>query len=142
MKKCRTSPFYFVMAALITAAAFRSPLCGAAGGFSYQAAPKIITPNGDKLNDVFFVFYKNLDSQSSLSGKIFNLMGMKVADMANTGGAGVILTAPSGGWHPQSADSWEGYFKWSPSRGISPGIYIWQIEAEGQVYTGTVVVAQ
>lgn len=143
MKKCRTSPFYFVMAALITVAAFRSPLCGAAGGFAYQAAPKIITPgNADGRNDVFFVFYKNLDSQSSLSGKIFNLMGMKVADMANTGGAGVLLGTPPGGWHPQSADSWEGYFKWSPSRGISPGIYIWQIEAEGQVYTGTVVVAQ
>ncbi|PIV19217.1 MAG: hypothetical protein COS41_01645 [Elusimicrobia bacterium CG03_land_8_20_14_0_80_50_18] len=122
---------------------FCSSLYAAAGGFVYQAAPRIITPaNADGRNDVFFVFYRNLDSQSSLSGKIFNLMGMKVADMVNTGGIGVILSAPAGGWHPGLTASWEGYLKWTPSGSIPQGIYIWQVEAEGQVYTGMVIVAK
>ncbi|MBA3066013.1 hypothetical protein KJ633_04180 [bacterium] len=133
-----------ILAALLMAAVLQGTLSDAASGFIYKAAPKIITPgNADGRNDAFFVFYINLDSQSSLSGKIFNLMGMKVADMTNTGGLGAPLTPPVGGWHPQlGSDAWEGYLKWMPAGGTSPGIYIWQIEAEGQVYTGTVVVAQ
>ncbi|MEA2082061.1 MAG: hypothetical protein U9O97_04925 [Elusimicrobiota bacterium] len=142
MKKLWTSPFSGVIAALIIVSSFQ-PLSAGAGAFAYKAAPKIITPgNSDGRNDVFFVFYMNLDSQSSLSGKIFNLMGMKAADMVNTGGAGVILAPPPGGWHPLASAAWEGYLKWTPSGGISPGIYIWQVEAEGQVYTGTVVVVK
>jgi len=136
----RTSLFFIILL-LMMAAAFRSPLSGGAGTFSYKAAPKIITPGkADGRNDVFFVLYMNLDSQSSLSGKIYNLMGMKVADMTNKGGGGVLLTAPPGGWFISAA--WEGFLKWTPAGGISPGIYIWQVEAEGQVYTGTVVVAK
>jgi len=126
---------------LMLAAAFLSPISGGAGAFSYKAAPKIITPGkADGLNDVFFVLYMNLDSQSSLSGKIYNLMGMKVADMVNTGGSGGPLPIPGTGWFAPGA--WEGYLKWTPAGGTSPGIYIWQVEAEGQVYTGTVVVAK
>ena len=140
----RTSYFYFVMAALMMASVFHSPLSGGAGEFTYKAAPKIITPGkADGRNDVFFVFYINLDSQNSLSGKIYNLMGMKVADMTNTGGSGGPLSEPLGGWHPGlGSAAWEGYLKWTPAGGISPGIYIWQVEAEGRVYTGTVIVAK
>ncbi len=143
MKKCRTSPFFVVIAALMMASVFHSPLSGGAGEFTYKAAPKIITPGkADGRNDVFFVFYINLDSQSSLSGKIYNLMGMKIADMTNKGGSGDSLPVP-GVWHPVlGAAAWEGYLKWTPAGGTSPGIYIWQVEAEGRVYTGTVIVAK
>ncbi len=92
---------------------------------------KIITPNGDGNNDKFFFFY-NDDEDLGVSGSIYNILGMKIADFKNEGGG---VKDPNG-------TEWEGYLYWEPSSDISPGIYIWVVESGGTVRTGTVVVAK
>ena len=110
--------------------------------FEYKAAPKIITPNSDSSNDSFYVFY-NLPADTRISGKIFNLIGMKMADFRNTGGLGMPgspVNDPDYGT-AGSTKTWEGCLTWDA--GSAPaGIYIYQIESGNEIYTGTVVVAR
>jgi len=86
---------------------------------------KIITPNGDGLNDtVIFVF--NNPKDSAVEGKIFDIRGAFVADMK-----------PS----PAVAESlmWDGM---SGGRVVSGGVYIYQIRADDKTFNGTVVVVR
>ncbi|MFH1723900.1 MAG: gliding motility-associated C-terminal domain-containing protein, partial [Elusimicrobiota bacterium] len=95
------------------------------GAFTFDTAGvsnRLITPNGDGLNDsVVFTFDNPRDS--AVSGKIFDLKGARVADM---------FPGPV-------ADSLE----WDARGGgqvVPGGVYIYQIEAEDSVSNGTVVV--
>jgi len=113
-------------------------LLGGAAGFDYKVAPRIITPSRSAgQNDRFFIFYKNTENRPS--GSIFNIMGMKVGDFKNEGGEGSQSfddpDAPGGG------KEWEGRLYWEAG-GVPAGIYIWQFSAEGNFYTGAVVVAR
>jgi len=91
--------------------------------------PKIFTPNGDGLNDECYFFYDNPNGFAP-SGEVFDIRGRKVADMK----LGSMSSSVSGSL------VWEG--KTNSGKYAAPGLYIWQIKAEGRVYNGTVVVAR
>ncbi|MDD5688190.1 MAG: gliding motility-associated C-terminal domain-containing protein [Elusimicrobia bacterium] len=93
-----------------------------------ETKPKIITPNGDHKNDIFIVPYET-DYSSQVDGKILTLNGSFVANM---------LSVDSEGDNPKMI--WNG--KDSSGKVVPSGIYIYQIEAEGKVFNGTVVVAK
>ncbi len=87
---------------------------------------KVITPNGDGINDtVVFTFDNPLGS--AVLGKIYDIRGGFVADLAPGPIAGSSL-------------------KWDGRAGnggvVSQGVYIYQIRAEGKTFTGTVVVVR
>ncbi|MBI4676477.1 MAG: gliding motility-associated C-terminal domain-containing protein [Elusimicrobia bacterium] len=95
-------------------------------GFNFDVSGvtnKVITPNGDGLNDtVVFVFDNPKDS--GFSGKVFDAKGAYVSEMR-----------PG----PLSRNSlmWDGK---SNGGAVSRGVYIYQIKAEDKVHNGTVVV--
>ncbi|MFH1353195.1 MAG: hypothetical protein ABIH68_06470 [bacterium] len=91
--------------------------------------PKIITPNGDGLNDFCEFFYDNPQNFAP-AGKIFDITGAFVTNMAN----GPLRSNSSGSLR------WNGFD--SSGRVVRSGIYIYQIDAGGEVYNGTVVVAR
>ncbi|MEA2082267.1 MAG: hypothetical protein U9O97_05965, partial [Elusimicrobiota bacterium] len=91
--------------------------------------PKIFTPNGDNLNDVCSFYYDNPNGFAP-SGEIFDIRGRKIADMKFGGTSSSV----------SGSLVWEG--KTSSGKYAAPGVYIWQIKAEGKVYNGTVVVAR
>jgi len=122
---------------ILTAAVLFFVLAGGLGAGSsvqYKAAPRIVTPDGNNSNDRFYIFY-NLLADTRISGKIFNLLSMKMTNFRNVGGAG------SSDYPDPEGRSWEGYLYWDVGSAPS-GIYIWQIESGNEIYTGTVVVAR
>jgi len=91
-----------------------------------RVAPRIFTPNGDGWNDKV-VFHIDNPEQLPLAGKIFDLSGAFVANMAP-------------GPEPESSMTWNG--KDSSGQTVPGGIYLYQLDLSGQVMTGTVVVAR
>jgi hypothetical protein len=132
----------------IMAAAFAAGLMALAGATLLQAQggafrffgplSRVITPNGDGINDRFFVCFDNF-SDSGVSGKIYTLLGAEVASMApkavRTPTAGTGCPA---GAVPQFA-FWDGTANGSTVRS---GIYVYRIEAEGRIYAGTFLVVR
>jgi hypothetical protein len=130
----------------ITAAAFAAGLLALAGASRIQAQgggfrffgplSRVITPNGDRINDRFFVCFDNF-SDSGVSGRIYTLLGAEVASMtqAAAGGAGTGCTA---GIVPQFS-FWDGT---SNGSRVRSGIYVYRIEAEGKTYAGTLLVVR
>lgn len=101
------------------------PLIYGAGFEPGSVRPKIITPNDDNKNDMLIVPYDN-PNDSNVSGKILTLNGSFIADMLNDVTADRI--------------TWNGYA--DTGKTVPSGIYIYQIEAEGRVFNGTVIVAK
>ena len=98
-------------------------VCLYSAGFELGAVrPKIITPNNDNKNDMLIVPYDN-PNDSNISGRILTLNGYYIADMFNN----------------DDRITWDGK---DGSSVVPSGIYIYQIEAEGLVFNGTVVVAK
>ncbi|MFA6030071.1 MAG: gliding motility-associated C-terminal domain-containing protein [Elusimicrobiota bacterium] len=97
-------------------------------GFSFSSSGlsnRILTPNGDSLNDVvIFTFSNPRDSQ--VTGRIYDIQGKYVADLQTGPTAGTTL-------------KWDGKVGGSSVPG---GIYVYVIEAESAVYSGTVVVVK
>jgi hypothetical protein len=88
---------------------------------------KAITPNNPNgLNSKVTFIYDN-PQDSAVSGKIFDIRGTAVSDMT----AGPVMSGSSGSLQ------WDGR---SNGRVVPGGIYIYQIQAEGKTWTGTVVV--
>lgn len=98
-------------------------------GFNFDAGTglsgRLVTPNGDGANDaVLFSFSNPFDSAVAL--RILDITGSEVASTA---------AAPG-----QNQLQWNGR---GPSGDpVRSGIYIYQIESEGKVFSGTVVVAR
>ena len=88
--------------------------------------PRIFTPNADGANDKV-VFHFDNPEQLPVSGTIYDLPGAKVADL-------------SAGSDPVTLLMWNG--KDSEGRVVPGGLYLYQIEFEGKIITGTVVVAR
>ena len=90
-----------------------------------QGRPRIITPaSSPDMNDILIVPYDN-PNDSNISGRILTINGSYIADMLNN-----VLT---------DRITWDGK---DGSSVVPSGIYIYQIETEGQVFNGTVVVAK
>ncbi|OGS47370.1 MAG: hypothetical protein A2539_07395 [Elusimicrobia bacterium RIFOXYD2_FULL_34_15] len=91
-----------------------------------EVKPKIITPaSSSGINDYLIISYDN-PNDSNVSGKIITLNGYFVADMLNNDLSAKI--------------TWNG--KDDSGKVVSSGIYIYQIDVEGKVFNGTVVVAK
>ncbi len=91
---------------------------------------KIFTPNGDGINDLFTLIVDNPSGSVMSQKKIYDLSGFEIADLAVVGdetASTVVLT-------------WNG--KDNKSDAVPGGIYIYQLQSEGQSINGTVVVAR
>ncbi|MCM2305670.1 MAG: gliding motility-associated C-terminal domain-containing protein [Elusimicrobia bacterium] len=105
------------------------------GGFRlFGPLSRVVTPNGDGLNDRLFICYDNF-SDSGVSGRIYTLLGAEVASMTHERTA---LAGCAGGTLPQHA-SWNGRTSEGPVRG---GLYVYRIESEGKTYAGTFLVVR
>ena len=117
----RKAPLYFCLWALllVPAGVQSAPL------ELVSATPsRIFTPNGDGINDVIRFRIQGPDS-STLSGRIFNLQGASVAEMK-------VFSSDTLFWDGKDSDG----------RLVAKGIYLYKIEALGNVLTGAVVVAR
>lgn len=106
------------------------------GGFVFFGPlRRVITPNGDGINDRAFFCFDNF-SDSGVSGKIYTLLGAEVASMSAKSSS--LNTACTGGTLPQLI-SWDGRSSEGTVRG---GMYVYRIEAEGKTYAGTLLVVR
>lgn len=81
---------------------------------------RLVTPNGDGKNDAVVFTYDN-PRDSAVTVRILDIKGKVVAG-----------SLPEG---PVSNSK-----VWAPGAAVPGGVYIYQIESEGQVFTGTVVI--
>jgi hypothetical protein len=92
---------------------------------------KIFTPNGDGINDEIFLFLENPRDSIISQAKIYDITGAEVADFEQgivAGEQGVVSL------------KWNGKDK--QGNIVRSGIYVYQIQAEGKVINGTIVVAR
>lgn len=85
---------------------------------------RMITPNGDGKNDTMVFIFDNPQS-AAVSGKIYDLRGALVATMT----PGPVVNSLV--WDPRPG-----------GQAVPGGVYIYQLEADGNVYNGTVVVVR
>ena len=86
---------------------------------------RVVTPNGDGLNDLIIFTYDPGPRNISARGRIYDMTGAFVADMV----PGLV---------PNTV-VWDGKMN---GRSASSGVYVYKIEGDGKTYTGTVVVAR
>ncbi|OGS52971.1 MAG: hypothetical protein A3J79_12730 [Elusimicrobia bacterium RIFOXYB2_FULL_62_6] len=96
-----------------------------ASGFSILSVwPKIITPNGDGINDEFNYTFENPTTDKA-EGAVFGIDGRRVAAMVS------------------KTDSW---LAWQGAddnaNPLAPGLYVYQVRCGAKVYNGTVVIAR
>jgi flagellar hook assembly protein FlgD len=118
----------FCALALFLAPASQSSSSAPAAAFSVISVrpQKIVTPNGDSVNDVFQVFFENPSDSVISAAKIYDLTGAEVSDF-KLGAAGDSL-------------EWNGLDR--NGKRARGGVYLYRIEVEDQVFSGVVVVAQ
>ncbi len=89
---------------------------------------KVITPNGDHLNDEAFFIYQN-PRDSAITGKVYDMTGGQVADM---------VSCPSVPPQPgMGCLQWDGK---AGGRVVKGGVYVYAIKGEGKTFSGTIVV--
>ncbi|MDD5656590.1 MAG: hypothetical protein PHF00_04975, partial [Elusimicrobia bacterium] len=86
---------------------------------------RVITPNGDGLNDVLIFTYDPGPAGVAPSGRIYDVKGAFVADMTP-------------GREPNTL-VWDGRMSGRPAAG---GVYVYEIKGGGKTLSGTVVVAR
>jgi fibronectin type 3 domain-containing protein len=86
---------------------------------------RVITPNGDGLNDTVIFTYDPGPNNVVPTGKIFDLRGASVADMT----PGLV---------PNTL-TWNGFMNGLP---VHSGVYVYRITGDGKTFTGTIVVAR
>ncbi len=96
----------------------------------YEVMPKIITPNNDGQNDRAFFRFENPKSRN-IEIKIFDLTGALVKKLNKTDDSSTT---------PGAYTYWDGTDQ--NGKVVPPGTYIYQLEAEGKVYNGTIIVAR
>lgn len=99
-------------------------------GFTFDSGSglsnRMITPNGDRLND-FIVFTFGNPRDSAVTGTIYDIKGTRIAGMST----GPTVARPNG------TLQWDGK---ANGRAVDTGLYVYVIEAEDKVYNGLVVV--
>jgi hypothetical protein len=118
-----------IVAALARPSAATAPAAFRASGFAFSGVSnRILTPNGDHLNDnVVFNCSNPFDSAGTV--KIYDVRGHLVTTISIPGGAGAC--------GPTNLVSWDGR---AGGQVVSTGVYIYVIAIEGVVSSGTVVV--
>jgi hypothetical protein len=86
---------------------------------------RVITPNGDGLNDQVIFTYDPGPRNAQVRGRIYDVTGAFVAEMT----PGLV----------PNTIVWNGKMN---GRAASSGVYVYKIEGDGKTYTGTVVVAR
>ncbi len=86
---------------------------------------RVITPNGDGLNDTLIFSYDPGPNNVTPVGKIFDLRGAYVSDMTP-------------GMVPNTL-TWNGFMNGLP---VHSGVYVYRITGDGKTFSGTVVVAR
>jgi hypothetical protein len=105
----------------------------------YGPLSRVITPNGDGINDVVFFCFEN-PSGSEISGKIYTLVGTEVAAI----GPRHDRTAAAGAGCPASIIQAQ-YATWDGTADnvrVRSGLYVYRITSEDQVFTGTLLVVR
>ncbi|OGS20170.1 MAG: hypothetical protein A2252_11005 [Elusimicrobia bacterium RIFOXYA2_FULL_39_19] len=96
----------------------------------YEVKPKIITPNNDGQNDRALFRFDN-PKTTEIRIKIFDMNGQLVKEIDRTS---------------DNSNTPGGYMYWDGTDTIGsvviPGTYIYQLEGEGKVFNGTIVVAR
>jgi len=89
---------------------------------------RVLTPNGDGKNDVVIFTFDN-PNNAPVEGKIYDMRGAYVATMIPGTARGL------------TADQlvWDGMMNGRP---VTSGVYVYQVEAEGKMFNGTLVVAR
>src|SRR4051812_26393065 len=127
------TPRQFFAAILSSAALISGPLwtsfaAESLGGISLnEISPRIITPNGDQLNDVAFFRFSDSIVGIPLETNVVDINGAKVAELQAKPGIDDVLV-------------WDG--KDSGGRDVPSGIYIYSIKLGEHLATGTLVVAR
>lgn len=87
---------------------------------------RLVTPNGDGLNDTF-VFRCHNPRDSGIDAKIFDLAGREIAVMS------IKRIGTSDFYYD---------YEWNPNSGgkAGGGVYVYQVRVEQKVYKGTVIV--
>lgn len=86
---------------------------------------RVITPNGDGLNDTLIFTYDPGPNNVVPAGQIFDLRGAFVANMT----PGLV---------PNTL-TWNGFMNGLP---VHSGVYVYRITGDGKVFSGTIVVAR
>ena len=90
-----------------------------------NVSSRVITPNGDGLNDTLIFTYDPGPGNIVPEGKIYDLEGRFVSDMTS-------------GLVPNTL-TWDGRMN---GRYVTSGAYIYQIKGDGKVFNGSIVVAR
>ena len=86
---------------------------------------RVITPNGDGLNDIVIFTYDPGPNNVVATGRIYDLKGMFVANMTQ-------------GLVPNTM-TWDGQMN---GKYVTSGVYVYEIKGDGKTFTGTIVVAR
>lgn len=86
---------------------------------------RVLTPNGDGLNDVVIFTYDPGPANAPVAGRIYDVNGSFVADMA----PGLV----------PNTITWDGRMNGRPA---ASGVYVYRVQGDGKTFTGTVVVAK
>ena len=157
LNAANSGPLYWVLVALgallaaLLAATLETGRLHAAGvGFAFRGAlVRVITPNGDGKNDVAILCVEN-PKDSAVSGRIFDLRGHVVGDMALFNLGAPVPNSFQGNCAAQfpaqslpakiQALAWDA--RASNGAVTVGGVYVYRIESEDAAVTGTVVVVR
>lgn len=132
MMKTRTAA---VLAGLLALFGAARSLAQAGDARFFGPLARMITPNGDRKNDIAFFCFDN-PAQNGITGRIYTLLGTEVASV--TGRASAAGSACPGGFNPEFV-TWDGK---SQGATVRSGLYVYRLEAEGKVYSGTILVVR
>lgn len=92
---------------------------------SSNLSGRVLTPNGDGLNDVIIFTYDPGINNDAVTGRIYDITGRHVADMRPGMSANTLV--------------WDGK---SNGRVVGGGPYVYRLQGGGRSYAGTIVVAR